>query len=50
MQGCGDAAEVKDVSANPRSDVARGPVELVFDPVADDREDAEDGSVAIEKF
>ena len=45
----GDAGEMKEMLASELGEMVEGPVELVFDPGADDRERTKEGSVAAEE-
>jgi hypothetical protein len=45
----GDAGEMEEMLADELGEMVEGPVELVLDPAADDREGLKEGSVAVEK-
>ena len=45
----GDAGEMEEMPADELGEMVEGPVELVFDPGADDREGTKEGSVAVEE-
>ena len=45
----GDAGEMEEMPADELGEMVEGPVELVFDPAADDREGTKEGSVAVEE-
>jgi hypothetical protein len=45
----GDAGEMKEMLPSELGEMVEGPVELVLDPAADDREGLKEGSVAVEK-
>ena len=45
----GDAGEMEEMLADELGEMVEGPVELVLDPVADDREGMKEGSVSDEE-
>ena len=45
----GDAVEMEEMLPGELGELVEGPVELVLDPAADDRESLKEGSVAVEK-
>ncbi len=45
----GDAGEMEEMLPGELGEMVEGPVELVLDPAADDREGLKEGSVAVEK-
>jgi hypothetical protein len=45
----GDAGEMKEMLASELGEMVEGPIELVFDPGADDREETKEGSVVAEE-
>src|SRR5579863_8285822 len=45
----GDAGEMEEVLAYELAEMIEGPVELVLDPAADDREDIQKGSVGADE-